>query len=190
MASLTSSRTTSAKRRCQTPSSTDSNKSPASSSWMAVSASLVTWKGCASRILMPGNSISRLATINCSSQTKHCRTGCLRVGALLAWKRPHRNQLGNRIGYLDPSKMFHAFLCPGSGRPSSGSDSICGEMAGPDQRPRELGSGKPSREKYLFTRPSLPAAQLRIVNNLDTGFRSGRAGPAAASTRGPSATGW
>ena len=48
------------KRRCRTPSSMVSSRSSASSSLMAISASRVTWKGCASTISMPGNSASQI----------------------------------------------------------------------------------------------------------------------------------
>ena len=68
--SLMLSRTTLPNRRCRTPSSMVSSRSSASSSLMAMSASRVTWNGCASMTSMPGKSVARLAAITCSIQTK------------------------------------------------------------------------------------------------------------------------
>jgi len=104
MSSFTSSRITSAKRRCQTPSSTDSSRSPASSSWMALSASRVTWKGWASMISIPGNRLRRLATMTCSNHTRYCRAGAFffLVTPSLATRVTVRAVAGHR--HFDPGE--------------------------------------------------------------------------------------
>ena len=58
-----------AKTARQTASCTLSSRSSVSSSWMASSASRVTWKTSAFKISMSGNSMRRLPMMACSSQT-------------------------------------------------------------------------------------------------------------------------
>src|SRR5579872_3668409 len=97
--------------------------------------------------------------------------GALAVQALFPWKL-HCNQLRNRIGNLDPGKMFHAFFI---------ADQHCqiqAQIRDVRERPAGIeGQRSQCREKrlaeILVQRRSLPAAQLGIISDLDASFGEG-----------------
>ena len=134
-----------------------------------VSASRVTWKGCASRI-----SCQETEPVGWRRPTVPARRNIARQttfpAALL--RRRTATSWGIELGILTRAKCSTP-SCRESVRPGSGSGWRCGERDGPDQRPAESGLGKSFCGSIGLPR-SLRAAQLGVISDLDSGFGRAR----------------